>query len=300
MVGMSAQEIISMFGLRNATVTRDEILCSCPYSNHHQRGDRNPSFRLNAEKGVYICFSCNERGNLVKLAQDILGMDRYEAVRTFDVELTPERIDEMVKKGYEPPKQLTPLQMDISSWKNAKHDYWRYRGFTEETIGKWQLGYDAQENRVVVPIYVGGELVGWSKRAVNDVDQPKWRHSADLDKSHILFGQDNFTGDSAIVVEAPLSVIMLDQYGVSNAVATFGCKMSDAQAKLLRNSYNSVMIWYDPDVPGQNGMREAVDKLEDFVDVYVVPLTRDDPAGMTLEEDLQAIRSARPLWAVGL
>ena len=296
MVNMSQSEIISMFGLRNATVSRDEILCSCPYP-YHANGDRHPSFRLNSEKGVYICFSCGSKGNLVQLAQDILGMDRLEALRTFESELTPERIDEMVRDGYEPPKPKTPLQMDISRWRESKSEYWHIRGFSDATIGKWQLGYDEQANRVVVPIYEGGVLMGWSKRAVDDVTQPKWSHLPGMEKSRMLFGVDNFAGDSAIVVEAPLSVIMLDQYDVSNAVATFGCKMSDEQARMIRSRYNSVLIWYDPDEPGQEGMRSAVDKLEDFVDVYVVPPTRDDPAGMTMDEDLAAIGSAVPVWA---
>lgn len=296
MVGMSQQEIISLFGLRNASISRDEILCSCPYPVH-PNGDRNPSFRLNSEKGVYICYSCGAKGNLVKLAQDILGMDRYEAVRTFDVELTPEAIDQMVKKGYEPPKPMTPLQMDVSRWMDGKNDYWHFRGFNDATIGKWQLGFDEQSNRVVVPIYDSGELVGWSKRTVGD-DQPKWLHSEGLEKSRLLFGLDRISSDAAIVVEAPLSVIMLDQYGVSNSVATFGCKMSDAQARMLRANFNTVMLWYDPDEAGQQGTRDAIEKLKDFVDVYVVPPTRDDPAAMSLDEDLEAMRSARPLWAV--
>ena len=297
MVGMSQQEIISLFGLRNATVTNDEVQCSCPYSQNHANGDRHPSFRLNTAKGVYVCFGCGEKGNLVKLAQDILGMDRYEAVRTFDVELTPERIEEMVRGGYVPPRQMTPLQMDISRWLQGDRSYWHQRGFTDETIGKWRLGYDSESRRAVVPIFVDGELMGWSKRVTDPSESPKWMHSEGLEKSQILFGRGRFSGDSAIVVEAPLSVIMLDQYGVSNSVATMGCKMSDAQARLIRSSYNTVLIWYDPDDAGQNGTVDAVDKLKDFVDVYVVPPTRDDPAAMSLEEDLAALRTAVPSWA---
>ena len=121
-----------------------------------------------------------------------------------------------------------------------------------------------------------------------------------FDKSLCLFGMDNFTDDSAVLVEAPLSAIMLDQYGVHNAVASFGCKLSDAQARLLRSSYNSVAVWYDPDDAGQAGAADAVGKLEDFMDVYVVPPTRDDPAAMSLEEDMEALRSAVPLWALSM
>lgn len=297
MVGISEQELISLFGLRNARRSGRNLVASCPYSQNHAHGDRNPSFSINVDTGLWICFGCGEKGNLVKLAQDVLNMDKMEAIRTFDIDITPDKVDQLVSDGYERPKPMTPLQMDISRWSNAKHEYWHGRGFTDATIGKWHLGYSEDMNRVVVPVYSDGELMGWSARATDDVTQPKWRHSPSMEKSRLLFGKDNFSGDTAIVVEAPLSVIMLDQYGVSNAVATFGCKMSETQARMLRSNYNNILMWYDPDGPGQSGMADAVKLLKDFVDVYVVPPTRDDPAGMSMEEDLLALKSSVPLWA---
>lgn len=297
MVGMSQNEIISTFGLRNATVSRDEILCSCPFSHNHPNGDRHPSFRLNSEKGVYLCYACGEKGNIVQLAEKVLGMTPFEARSTFSADLTDDAIDGLMKAQGVERKALTPLQADVSGWAGNSHPYWRMRGFNDATIGKWGLGYDPVDDRVVVPVYFKGMLVGWSKRAVDDFTMPKWKHSHDMPKSDILFGMDNFNGDSAVLVEAPLSVIMLDQYGISNAVASFGCKLSDAQARLIRANYNNVLIFYDPDEPGQRGARDAAGKLERFVDVYMAPVTRDDPAAMTLEEDVAAIGGALPLWA---
>lgn len=297
MVGMSQNEIISTFGLRNATVSRDEILCSCPFSQNHPNGDRHPSFRLNSEKGVYICYACGEKGNIVQLAEKVLGMSPFEARSTFSVDLTDDAIDGLMRAQGVERKTLTPLQMDISGWAANDHPYWHLRGFTDATIGKWKLGYDPVENRVVVPVYFRKELVGWSKRAVDDFTLPKWMHSNDMPKSDILFGMDNFSGDSAVLVEAPLSVVMLDQHGISNAVASFGCKLSDSQARLLRANYNNVLVFYDPDEAGQRGALDAARKLEDFMDVYMAPMTRDDPAAMTLEENLAALEDALPLWA---
>ena len=41
----------------------DEFVCCCPF---HE--ERNPSFSLNMEKGVYYCFGCGASGSLSKLA----------------------------------------------------------------------------------------------------------------------------------------------------------------------------------------------------------------------------------------
>lgn len=293
---LSAIEIIELFGLQNVSTRGDEITCSCPFAANHARGDKRPSFGISVSKGVYNCFSCGESGNLTMLAERTLGMTRVEAMEAVYRDLTPaEALAMMQSPGYEP-SRVTPMEFDISKWSKNKHKYWAKRGFNEETIGKWQLGYDPQENRVVVPIYFKKELVGWTKRALDDVTKPKWSHSNGVPMSKVLFGMDAFSGESAILVEAPLSAIMLDQYGIKGAVASFGASLSDEQAVLLRTNYNNVLIFYDPDEAGARGTEKAIKKLEKFMSVYVVQQTRDDPAAMTKEECLEAI-SGKPVIA---
>ena len=300
MMNVSEQELVSIFNLKNTRRSGQNLLASCPFTMNHAHGDRNPSFSINTDNGLWICYGCGEKGNIYQLAESILGMSSHDAHMQFDVEMTADAIDQMMDGRRGPSKSVTPLQIDISAWSSQKHPYWAQRGFTEETIGKWRLGFDEQANRVVVPIYFKKELVGWSKRAIDDVTMPKWLHDPGMPKSEILFGMDNSSSDSVVLVEAPQSVIMLDQYGVSNAVASFGCKLSESQARLLRSNYDTVLVFYDPDEPGQKGMRDAVAQLDAFLDVYVVPPTRDDPAAMSLEEDLEALRSAIPSWALDM
>ena len=112
----------------------------------------------------------------------------------------------------------------------------------------------------------------------------------------MLFGIDNFTGESAILVEAPLSVIMLDQYGISNAIASFGCRLSKEQAKYIRSNYNKLLIWYDPDDAGFKGTMAAIKLLKDFLDVYVIKPTKDDPAAMSYDEVHEALKQVYPAW----
>lgn len=294
-------EVVDMFSLRNATYHRDEISCSCPYTQNHKRGDANPSFGINVRKQVFICRSCGESGNLVKLAMDILGLDRFSAMRAVYRDLSQEEALALMhgseRVGRSEP--ISPIEADISRWCSGPRDYWYSRGFNDETIGKWRLGYDTYENRATVPVYWKGSLVGWTKRAGVDGMSPKWTHYPGMPKSRMLFGMDAVDTDSAILVEAPLSAIMLDQYGIKGAVASFGASLSDDQAVLLRSHFNNVLIFYDPDQAGVSGTRKAIDKLEKFMNVYIVQPTRDDPAAMSREECLEAI-NVRPVissWA---
>ena len=303
---LEAKDISDLFGLRNVSVRGDELTCSCPFDENHRRGDSRPSFGISLSKGVFCCLGCGESGTLVTLAMKRLGMTHFEAHKAIYKDMTAEdairlmgghRVEVGDKDG------IVPLQSDIDMWARGSRDYWYRRGFNDETIGRWHLGYDRRENRAVVPVYYRKKLVGWSKRAVDDAMKPKWRHSKSMARNRILFGVDNFTGDSCILVEAPLSVIMLDQYGIRNSLASFGASLSDEQAILLRNNYNKILIFYDPDEAGERGTEKAIKKLSPFMEVFVVQPTRDDPAAMSREECYEAIMGkpviASWAWKIG-
>lgn len=42
----------------------DELIALCPFHK-----EKNPSFFLNVDKGVFICFGCDEIGNIGKIKQ---------------------------------------------------------------------------------------------------------------------------------------------------------------------------------------------------------------------------------------
>lgn len=303
---LEAKDLIDLFGLRNATVRGDELTCSCPFDENHKRGDSRPSFGISLSKGVFSCLACGESGTLITLAMKRLGLSYFEAHRAIYRDMTMEDAIRLMgghKEEIGDKDGVVPIQADIDRWSRGDRDYWYGRGFNDETIGKWHLGYDARENRVVVPVYHNRELVGWSKRAVDNVTKPKWRHSKSMKRNRILFGMDNFKEDSCILVEAPLSVIMLDQYGIKNSLASFGASLSDEQAIVLRNNYNKILIFYDPDEAGEKGTMRATKKLSPFMEVFVVQPTRDDPAAMSREECYEAIMRkpviASWAWKIG-
>lgn len=291
------EDIVEVFGLRNVSFSGDEIISSCPFTDNHPNGDRHPSFGINAESGLYHCFSCGASGNLVQLAERLLLLNHTESVRLCYPDMSiEEALRAMRGADYVPQDGIRSIDADIGYWCNQDRSYWYSRGLNDDTIGKWRLGYDPKAKRAVIPIYFGGELVGWTKRRTEEWMQPKWQHSEGLIKSRILFGMDETVGDSCILVEAPLSAIKLDQYGVKNAISSFGCRLSDEQTVLIRSNYNKVLVFYDPDEAGYNGMRYAVSKLRDFVDVYAVTGHRDDPAALSAYEVGIALSQVTPSW----
>ena len=167
---VTSEQIRDMFDLRNVSISGDEIICSCPFSDNHVHGDRNPSFGISMSKGVAHCFSCGWSGNLVQMARDLLGMTYGQAYEYVYSNITVDDMLQMTNRNTGSHfKTFDGGYTGEYMYSQEPHIYWRERGFNEQTIGKWQLGYDPSSNRVVVPIYQHGTLVGWSKRAVDNV-----------------------------------------------------------------------------------------------------------------------------------
>ena len=61
--GGNIDQIISR--LSNTKLKGSELWASCPLGIHV---DKNPSFSINLESEVYLCFSCGESGNAYQLA----------------------------------------------------------------------------------------------------------------------------------------------------------------------------------------------------------------------------------------
>jgi DNA primase len=119
--------------------------------------------------------------------------------------------------------------------------------------------YDRFRGRVIFPIFnLRGEPVAFGGRILEQ-GQPKYLNSPEttlFDKSKNLYGL-NLARDSirrekrAVLFEGYMDVIIAHQAGITNAVATLGTSLAEAQAKLLRNQAEEVIIVYDSDTPGQ-------------------------------------------------
>ena len=293
----------AVLNLHNASTNGDEVLCSCPLGQMgigHRNGDEHPSCRINVEKEVFFCHGCGARGTLASLVTQVLGITYQDAVRALHPLLTEAELDRIAKSHeYVPFSRPKTIDAEVDVWASMKTPYWAERGLVEATVGYFRLGYDPEENRAVVPVYMDRRLVGYTKRRLGE-EGPKWKNSKGWEKSKVLFGLDEENRGSCVLVEAPLSAIRLWQDGVRGAVASFGCSLSERQAVLIRSKFDSLTVFYDPDDAGREGTRRVIDLLSPFMPVNVVQGHRDDPAAMTKDENLAAIDGAKPSFLIGV
>ncbi len=124
---------------------------NCPFHN-----EKTPSFSVSASKGIYKCFGCGKGGNSVNFIMDHEQMTYPEALRflakKYNIEIEEEQqTDEQIEAQNERESLYLVLafgQRTFSSnllktdeGQSIGFSYFKERGFTQETIEKFELGY---------------------------------------------------------------------------------------------------------------------------------------------------------------
>jgi hypothetical protein len=129
--------------------------------------------------------------------------------------------------------------------------YLRQRGFNDELLSKLLgLGYvscnssSPARGRLLIPVYMEGQLRGWQARSMDDQTKPKYLTMPGMRKSQILYNFDFAKRYNYVVVmEGAFDVW---RYG-PEAVAIFGHHISDYQQKLLLSTWPHIIICFDSD-----------------------------------------------------
>ncbi len=254
----------------------------CPLPSHN--GKRNsPSFSANLERGIFHCFGCGAKGNVLEFAALMKGVDAKDgnALRTVALELQMKFFPEGASRAHPPsetqreavreaPTALAlinpPLDFDLKGL-DADHEYLLGRGFTRQTLSHFGAGFCSRgllKDRIAIPLHDGaGNLVGYAGRVIDDTcvseENPRYRFPSgrerkgeriEFRKSLFLYNGHRIRGpvDDLVVVEGFPSVWWLHQHGYPQTVALMGSECSDEQADLIKAAVTpSGRLWIVPD-----------------------------------------------------
>ncbi len=123
----------------------------CPFHN-----EKTPSFTVSPSKGIYKCFGCGKGGNVVNFIMEQEHLNYVEALKILarkynievvEKEVTPEELQQknereslMVAAAYAQ-RYFSDILHKHSDGKTIALSYFRERGFRDDTIDKFQLGY---------------------------------------------------------------------------------------------------------------------------------------------------------------
>lgn len=221
-------------------VSGAEFQCLCPW---HPDGNKGNLY-VNADTGLYICFSCGEKGQLDKQFQ------RPPA----DVETVRNKL----KKIREPriaPRILTSSHLKVFRM-NGVYDAWAERGLTPEIVDKFQLGFDPIDNNsLVIPVTDRYRRpFGFIIRRT-DGRLPKYLYPEGLKMSSYVFGIDHLRHrhQKVAVVEGAIDAMSCWQARVP-AVAIYGDSLQDDQElQLKRAQIRHLVLMLDNDKAGMIG-----------------------------------------------
>ncbi len=244
----------------------------CPLPKHE--GKRNsPSFSANLAKGIFHCFGCGAKGNLIDFAALMEGLDPKNGadVRTVALKLQERfcpaapkaskskkhQADQpelpKIKEQEEAKKAIVnaPLDFELKHL-DPNHPYLDKRGFSKETIAHFGLGYCSKgllSGRIAIPLHDhGGQLIGYAGRIVDDAkinaDNPRYKFppprerngmTYEFHKLLMLYNSHRLTFpvESLLIVEGFPSVWWLTQMQLPNVVGLMGWAMSAEQAKIV-------------------------------------------------------------------
>jgi len=237
--------------IRVAAVAGDQLRCYCPFHK-----DDNPSLSINVVLNKAYCFAGCFSGTFTSLCVRLNGC-------------YPKSPKEVLHFDQNANGNVFNLHTISYDWQQDDNEYLHSRGFTDETIRKWKIYFNAFE--LAIPVEdENNEIVGFVYRTLAN-QEPKYMHPG-LDKKGILFNLHNVKGSTVRITEGPLDCIWMYQCGFTDIVSTLGT-VSDEQIELLTR-FSQVDCYMDNDEAGAKATRRigyALTRKKIPVRVAVLP-----------------------------
>ncbi len=195
----------------------------CPFHS-----ERDPSFYVNPEKGIFYCFGCKRGGNAINFLMEYEKLDFPTAVKRLAKNLGIEidttkglkykeiyEVNELARQFYahclskEIGKRgriyLKERKIDVEKLKDFGLGYapssgglvtfMRQKGISVERLNKAGLisaNHEVFRDRLIFPIFnVSGRIIGFGGRGIDDYIRPKYLNSPEtpiFKKGEILYG----------------------------------------------------------------------------------------------------------------
>jgi DNA primase len=262
-------EVLKHYGVE-LKVNGDQATGMCPLPTHNGE-EKKPAFSANLIKGIWQCFGCGAKGNVLDFAVRMEGLspEKPFEVRTVALKLQekfglenakppkPKLKDDMPLlnspqpvQGSEKPVVINqPLDFELKGLEE-EHPYLRGRGLLPETIKRFGLGFCNRgmlKDRIAIPIHnVQGKLLGYAGRTVDDSKHTDDKYLFpgrrerngvvhEFRKSLVLYNANRIIepAPNLVLVEGFVSVWWLYQHGFKDVGALMGSSCSPEQAQIV-------------------------------------------------------------------
>jgi DNA primase len=273
-------------------------LVQCPNPDHDTV---KRHFQINTEDGLVHCFAeCGISGTFTRAISLIEGISERDARKLILAHKRSgsERQRRPVKRNHPEPKRVNAIPEYESFLPAVALDYLSGRGINENSVATWELGWDTEDLRLVIPVKDTRGITRFLiKRSVLPRQNPKYLYAPDgASVKSLLFGTGQtdpvlIRSTGLILVEGSFDTIRLYQHGFRNVVGTLGTGISEIQSRIVSSLRpRRIYTFFDRDTAGIHGIEIVSQRLRKYP-IYVVryPSERFDPAEFTGKEVERAI-----------
>lgn len=235
-----------------------------------------PSLTVYPDTQSYYCFGCKSGGSIIEFVKAHYNYDFHEAINFLaeiagiDVQAQESPQAKARRERIKSNERSILANQEKLNEAAMARDYLRKRGFSDATIQALNIGYDGQENSIVIPINDGyGKPVGFSRRFLDPGDGPKYKNSRNdevFNKGQLLYNMDKarkHIGTSLLVLEGYFDVLSAWQSGFPNSVAICKDTLTEDQASTITKlcKEKTVILVPDNDETGQRSVLANRDLL---------------------------------------
>lgn len=251
---------LESLGVEVVADTYSNFLCYCPFHPNMN----TPAFSVDKEQGLWLCFNAacegSAGGNLVQLILALSERTRMEALRFLDKKASEAhkplsvRLEAMKAEEHWPilpQMKIDELHSNLWSYQPVLDYMMEERGFTEQTLVDFEVGWEPDKEMVVVPIHdADGNPLGVNGRSIVD---KRFKLTKGIPRNKIMFNvhRAKREGGTVIVCESQFDTMRIHQSGFPNAVCFLGSHISKEQAAIIRRFFDRVIIMTDADEAGR-------------------------------------------------
>ena len=239
--------VLTDLGVSIRSVGEREITGKCPvHIRTVGREDGHPSWSMNAESGLWICFSCGARGTLSMLIDELSGgkVDSIGVQRM----LINYGLNRLFSPKHIPETEHQFAPEEFFAFKRVDDKRCHMKGLDPDTVFTYGVRWNNEHRSWAIPIISPtGVLQGWQEKKVGMVRN----YPVGVEKGSTLFGVERFRSRTAILVESPLDVVRFSGvFSKPQALASFGAQISRQQMRLLTAVADIVVVALDNDKAG--------------------------------------------------
>jgi len=264
------EDLLSPY-LAGAKTLSGEQRMRCPLPDHD---DNEASASVNWNKRVWHCMGCGEGGSLSKLIPilrsesngqgtdaDVIDINKRRGSKRQDPVDQAEALTERKVRKYQEHLQSKPALLRYLT---------EERGLTDETIQRFEIGYDEHRSRYVIPVRDSeGVLVNF--RRYSKDGRPKFTNAFGHGTPPRLYPERELEAEVLVLAEGEWDALATIQNGHHAVTGTHGSTTWDTEwSKQLAGK--TIYVCYDNDKVGRIGAKKAARSLAFHAEVHVIDL----------------------------